>query len=264
MGFAEIDQVSYFGIIALGLLLETIRPLRQADGLPMRRWLNNLGLALLNYFILVMLGPLLYKLASDVIGIYQFGILKQLGASNTTSFVVLLLSLEFFAYWFHRASHAYPWLWRLHAVHHSDTEQDVTTTQRHHPIEILLLSVLSLPLVLLLGPDMSVLIAYSIFHGMVSTLSHANLSFGRTMNEALGRLLVTPDFHRVHHSIDRQFTDSNFGTICSVFDHLFGTAKLWDSDQQLNQPMGLKYFRGARDSRIDRLLVMPWRSDFPK
>jgi sterol desaturase/sphingolipid hydroxylase (fatty acid hydroxylase superfamily) len=155
--------------------------------------------------------------------------------------------------------HRIPWLWRLHAVHHSDTELDFTSTYRHHPLENLLGTIAAIPLTLLLGPPVIVIAVYQGFRVTVNILSHSNIYLPETLERWLRRLIVTPDFHRGHHSTDRQYTNSNYGSSLTVFDHLFGTATQRTFNEQADMPVGLHYFRGRRDSRLDQLLLMPFR-----
>ena len=260
----DIHQVGLIGAIAFGLLAETLKPLRKTAGVPLRRWLQNLGLALLNDMMMLWLGPLIYQLTRENLLAAHPGLLTSWNIGFAGALLSLFLLLELLAYGLHRLSHSNSWLWRLHAVHHSDVDFDVTTAERHHPAEVLISAVAILPVLLILQPDISVVIVYSLLHTVLNILTHANVSLGTTVQKYLGWLLVTPDFHRVHHSADRQYTNSNYGTVCALYDHLFGSARHWNAEQQRHEPIGLQYFRESRDSRLDRLLLMPWRAEFSR
>lgn len=258
----ELNQVSLIGAMALGMVFEMLAPLRQVSKVPLGRWCNNLLLTILNYALLMMLGPLLLGAAYALFGTEPKGLLAYIGASWWLSLLLVFLVLEFVTYWVHRASHSWAWLWRLHAVHHTDTEQDVTTTWRHHPLSFLLSSLTTLPILIMLGPDLSVLVIYNVLHALIATLSHANVSLGTTFNRMLGWFLVTPDFHRIHHSVDPRYTNSNYGTLCSLYDYIFGTTQHWTRQQHLTESIGLEYCREPKDSRLDQLLILPARSVF--
>lgn len=259
---ADLHQAALIGTMALGLLLEAMAPLRRGEGASTRRWLTNLGLSWVNYRMILWLGPWLYHWAQSTLSGFPDGLLPRLHANFVVSVLVVLLALEAVAYIQHRASHRFQFLWRLHAVHHSDIALDVTTAERHHPIEVVFTATLNLLTMLLLAPDMAVVVVCNLLSTVVNILSHANLTCGERVNRWLGWLVVTPDFHRVHHASDRGSTNSNYGTVFSLFDHIFGTAKSWTSSQQRDEQLGLEYFRAPRDSRLDQLLLMPIRSDF--
>lgn len=251
------DQALLAGLIGglvILMALEMLAPRRpEAPGLAYR-WTQNLSLAALNYLLVRWAGlGLALGLAGGTDGLGRWG------AGPWTSFAALLLATELAGYLLHRAYHRVPWLWRIHAVHHCDTEVDVTTAQRHHPIEALLWLPIELGLVLLLGPPLEVLVLHALLRQGISLFSHANLYLPQGLEAVLRRLLVTPDFHRLHHCSERRFTDSNYSTLVPWFDYLFGTASRRPFPEQTEMQLGLGYCRGRGDSRLDRLLTLPLR-----
>ena len=232
------------------------RPTRQALG----RWINNLLLAGITQTLLLALEPLMYFGVAQPLGWVQPGWLQRYDIHPLTGVVFLLLVLECVTYWLHRACHSIPLLWRLHAVHHADTEVDFSTAHRHHPGEALVSTLVTFPILLALGPTLEMAVIYHAAYGLVSALSHANLRLGTNVDVLLRRVVVTPAFHRVHHSANRTLTDSNFGTLTPWFDHLFGTACIQDPPADV----GLTYARDDRNRRIDRLLMLPFKKDFYK
>jgi sterol desaturase/sphingolipid hydroxylase (fatty acid hydroxylase superfamily) len=167
--------------------------------------------------------------------------------------------IEATAYASHRLFHAVPFLWRLHAVHHLDTEFDVTTSHRHHTVEIAAVSLLFVPIVALLGAPLIVVASVALLRVSVSLFSHSNLAVPNRLDRLLRWVLITPDFHRVHHSVDPRHTNSNFGAVLPWFDYLFGTATRKPFDEQPSMTVGLEYFRDPVESRFDHLLAMPFR-----
>ena len=254
-----IYQVSLIGSVVLACLLESFTPARAPSRAPGWRWLNNLALAVLNHAVLLLVMPLLYLGVVAILGLQGTGLLRRFDVSPFFAFVIFFLCLEFVGYWIHRAFHAFAPLWRLHAVHHSDTELDFSTAHRHHTLEVILTALATLPFVLLLGPDVRVLVAYQVVSSLVVALSHANVSLGVRPNKTLKWLVVTPDFHRVHHSAEQRFTNSHYGTLSPVFDHMFGTATPLAQVPGQDMVLGLEYFREPRLGRLDRLLVSPFR-----
>lgn len=248
--------------IMLVMLLESFWPLRPVSPAPLARWCNNLLLSALSFTTLFVLGPLLSVLVSLLPGFQEAGLLQRLALGPVASFAVLLLSLELVTYWFHRASHALPLLWRIHAVHHSDTEVDATTAHRHHPLEAIASALVGLPVLVWLGPSLDVLLAYNVLHASVTVLSHGNVTTAPWLDRALRLLLVTPNFHRMHHSTEQRYTDSNYATLLPVFDHLFRTASQGTAEQNRTMPLGLAYFREPRYARLGRLLALPFLSHF--
>ena len=225
------------------------------------RWLNNLGLTAVNYGLLMAFAPLAYSELVQAFGLQDFGLLHRFPLHPVAAFVALLLAMELTQYWVHRASHRCKWLWRLHALHHSDTQLDFSTTHRHHPAEALMSVVPSVGVIVLLGPELQVLLAFNLAVVVLNTLSHANMSWGTGLNRALKWIVVTPDFHRLHHSAEERHTNSHYGTTLPIFDHLFGTATpLADAPSQ-EMPIGLEYLREPRDARLDRMLLQPFLID---
>lgn len=245
-----------FCVIAVAELAFPRRPLRHGQT---SRWLNNLGLALVatlfNRGVFVFAGLSTAWWANQ----HEFGLLPSLGVGWWASAVIVVLVLGLEDYITHRLMHAVPFLWRLHAVHHSDTEFDLTTTYRNHPLAALVLMLLRLPVIAALGVPVSVLMAYEALRIAQNLFSHSNIRLPETVDRYLRWVLVTPDFHRTHHCSQRTFTDSNFSAVLPWFDYAFGSyrSRPYDSDAALE--IGLEQFREISDARLDKLLLMPLR-----
>lgn len=226
------------------------------------RWLNNISLTLINQVSVNVLSVA----ATIVIAWWgseaEIGLLQDSGIGFWPMLLLAVFTFELISYWFHRAMHAFPILWRLHAVHHSDTEVDFTTTYRNHPLELSVNAPLTIPVILVLGFPLEVVTAYQLLKTSINVFAHSNVQLPAKLDKALRLVLVTPDFHRIHHCSERVYTDSNFSAAFPIYDYLFGTAKSRPRVEHKTMQLGLEYFREALDGRVDRLLLMPfvWRS----
>ncbi len=259
---AQVTLGIVFGGVALVLAIETFAPFRPVPEGVLGRWINNLGLTLVDYALLMFLAPGMVLFITNLTGRPVHGLLDQWGLGPWLQFLVCLFILELLGYWLHRAFHILPWLWRIHAVHHSDTEVDATTAHRHHPFELFINTAVTVPVVIALGAEPIVLLAYNALRLAIAATSHGNLSFPVSLEKFLRGIVVTPDFHRMHHSAERRYTDSNYSGILPVFDYLFRTATRLDRDAQRTMTLGLEQFRAPVEGRLDHLLAMPFSRSF--
>lgn len=259
---AQILLGTVFGGVALVMLIESMSPMRAEPKAPLIRWVSNLTLSIVAYIILFSIAPLVSILIAQTMGLENAGLLHHFEIGYIPSFILTLLCLELVGYWLHRASHSAPVLWRIHAVHHSDVDMDATTSLRRHPLEHVISALAFVPTLIALGPDPLVLLGYNVLHAAVSALNHDNFSLGKSADRVLRLFIVTPDFHRVHHSSEQRYTDSNYAPILPMFDYLFRTATKCTTEQQKTMPFGLTYFRERKYSRLDQLLLMPFQPKF--
>jgi len=245
-----------FGGMLFFLTLETLWPRRAEDGTSVLRLSNNLLLACVNFIAVLLLSHLLAA-SGWLQQLALFGGLTQLGP--VTSFCILFLVLEAFMYGIHRIYHTIPLLWRIHAVHHCDTEVDATTSQRHHTLEVLINTALLAPVLVLLAPEPAVFLLVALTRLAIGIFSHSNLQVPKFVDRCLRWVLVTPDFHRLHHRSQRTFTDSNYSASLPLFDYLFGTASDALYDQHTHFELGLEYLRTPADSHLHRLIALPFR-----
>lgn len=253
--------VGMISALVVAAILETVFPRRAEPAGNTARWANNIGLALINqisvnWFTVGVMVVLAWWGEEE-----NFGLLRQVDLGFWPSLLLAVLVFEFIAYWFHRALHTIPWLWRIHAVHHSDTELDFTTTYRNHPVELYVNAPLTIPIILLLGFPVAVVTAYQLIKTTVSVIAHSNIKIPQRVDRVIRKIIITPDYHRLHHCSDAKYTDSNFCAAFPLYDYLFGTASDRSYEAHDNMEIGLEYFRDPADSRIDRLLLMPfvWR-----
>jgi len=259
----ELIAYLLIGLVSLCLAWEMITPRRPERAGLGSRWISNISLTVIGQTIaqgrhmLTLLGAawLGHHWGGGVLARHDLG---WLGSFLITGFV-----FEFVGYAMHVLMHEVPWLWRFHAVHHSDTDLDVFSTYRHHPGESILVAAVSLPTIVLLAPPVTVLLALEAFRMTVNVLSHSNIYIPERVERALSWFVITPDFHRLHHCSDRRYTNSNYGVTIPWLDRLFGTASDRPFTEQVSMELGLEYLREPRDSRLDRLLALPFTS-FPQ
>lgn len=220
------------------------------------RWLNNLGLAFINTLLLRLLFP------TAAVGITAFAIEHGWGLFNNYSLslgltiVASVLILDFTIWLQHRMMHAVPILWRLHRVHHADLDFDVTTGVRFHPLEMVLSLLIKFAAIVVLGPPVVAVVIFEVLLNAASMFNHSNIRLSHRLDRILRWWVVTPDMHRVHHSVKKNEANANFGFNLPWWDRLFGT--YCDQPQVDHEIMeiGICTFRDLR--RCARLPGMLW------
>ena len=230
-------------------------PDRRLSDLVGRRWFGNLGLYLLSGGLLML--PKVAAFSTAIIADDpSFGLLNWLDPTPALHGVLALLAFDAISYATHRLSHCVGALWRLHAVHHSDPDLDVTTTLRHHPIEALWVAALMSPAVLLIGISPGEVVAYTLLEWFVQSAAHANLPLPTRIDAVLRHFIVTPGFHRCHHSRDPAETDTNYGQTFTVWDRLF-SSRCRSVAYRRQSEFGLDDFRDIKSQGLYQLLTQP-------
>lgn len=249
----------FAGVFAAMALWEALAPRRQQRTPRAWRWPNNLGLVVVDTVVLRILFP------TAAVGFAMFAAERGWGLLNTIALqawskvLIAILVLDLVIYLQHVLFHTVPTLWRLHRMHHADLEFDVTTGVRFHPVEIVISMVIKISAVAALGaPPLSVL-AFEVILNATSMFSHSNVRLSQSLDRVLRWIVVTPDMHRVHHSIERRETDSNFGFNLPWWDWLFGTYRPEPEAGQEAMTLGIPQFRNPRELRLDRMLLQPLR-----
>lgn len=251
--------IALFGVLIVAALVESVFPRRKESANPGYRWANNLGLWLIGQVNVSWVTTFALVSAEWWTGGRTTGVLSDQALGFWTNVLLAILVFELMGYLFHRAMHAFPWLWRIHLVHHNDTELDFSTTYRSHPLDLVILAPLTVPVVLLLGLPAAAMVMYQLLRTTITVFAHSNIYIPEPVDRALRYVIVTPDFHRLHHSSDRRFTDSNYSAAFPIYDYIFGTATNKPFTEHETMELGLGYFRSPVDSRIDRLLLLPFR-----
>jgi sterol desaturase/sphingolipid hydroxylase (fatty acid hydroxylase superfamily) len=223
-----------------------------------QRWPNNLLIVALDTLAVRLLFPLAAVGAAAVAAEQGWGIFNMASVPLWLAVVVSVVVLDIVIYFQHRLFHSVSWLWRLHRMHHADLEFDLTTGLRFHPLEILISMGIKLAAVTVLGaPPLAVLI-FEVVLNATSMFNHGNVRLSARLDRWFRLFLVTPDMHRVHHSIIRRETDSNFGFNLPWWDRLFGTYQAQPDAGHLGMTIGIEDFREPRELRLDRMLIQPF------
>lgn len=249
----------FLGLFLALALLEVLAPRRIVHPAKSRRWLTNIGIVMIDSVLV----RLVFKTAA-VGGAHWasqngIGIFNLVAVPLWLAIAVSIVALDFAVWLEHLASHKIPVFWLIHRMHHSDTDFDLTTAVRFHPIEIVLSMAWKYLVVLALGaPALSVLIFEIVLNG-AAMFNHANLRLPLWLDRWLRLAVVTPDMHRVHHSIDARETNSNYGFNLSIWDRLFGTYVDQPSLGHDNMKIGLADWQDERPTKIIWALLVPFR-----
>ena len=233
------------------------RPRRERAFSRLTRWPNNIVIVVFNTVVLRILFPTAavgIALAAEANG---WGLLNAFPLPAGLAVLLSVVIMDFAIYLQHVLVHAVPALWRVHRMHHADLDYDVTTGARFHPIEIVISMGLKLMVVGALGAPALAVIIFEVILNATSMFNHGNVRLPKNVDRMLRLILVTPDMHRVHHSVIPEETNSNFGFSLPWWDRLFGTYT--DQPQNGHEAMaiGIEQFRESRDLRLDRMLLQP-------
>ncbi len=251
--------VAFTGIFAAMALLELLAPRRQQAVTRAQRWPGNLGIVALNTLLVRLVLP------TTAVALAALGEAKGWGLFNTIGLPVWaavglgVILLDLAIYLQHVLVHAVPALWRLHRMHHADLEFDVTTGARFHPIEILLSMVLKLMVIAALGPPAVAVLLFEVLLNATAMFNHSNVRVPAGLDRVLRLIVVTPDMHRIHHSVVPKETNSNFGFSLPWWDRLFGTYRAEPAAGQVGMTIGVEQFRDVSEQRLDRMLTQPFR-----
>jgi len=257
MDETAIRLVAFVSMFAVMAVAEAVAPRRRLR-FGHRRWPANLLIVLINSLVVRLLpvaGAGAVALWAEA---HHFVLFNLLSWPSTIELVCAVILLDLVIYTQHVIFHAVPLLWRLHMVHHADRDIDVTTGLRFHPLEILLSMLIKMAVVALLGaPVLAVLLFELILNGM-AMFNHANVALPLRLDALIRRLLVTPDMHRVHHSVIRQETNSNYGFNLSLWDRLFGTYRAQPEAGHDAMVIGLDYLQHAPTQNLAFMLRLPF------
>ena len=256
-----------FGLFVLVLLvmagLETWLPRRQRRHSRQNRWTTNLGL-LASDFLAVSLFTVLVPVTAVLAAIWAqsagIGLFNALPVPGWVAGIVAFVALDFVIWAQHLVFHKVPLLWRVHSVHHTDHDLDATTGIRFHPVENVLSILIKAGAVVLLGAPPLAVVLFEATVNATALFNHANLRLPLPLDRVLRLFVVTPDMHRVHHSIERDETDSNYGFALSVWDRLFSTYRAQPRAGHDGMTIGLAEWQAdSRPNRLGWLIALPFR-----
>jgi sterol desaturase/sphingolipid hydroxylase (fatty acid hydroxylase superfamily) len=251
----------FLGLFALFAGLEAIAPRRPRTFARSRRWPTNLAITVLNTVALrglAVLLPLLAIGAALDAGAQGWGLFNRLDWPGWVELVLAILILDLCIWAQHLVTHKVPLFWRFHRVHHADRDMDVTTGFRFHPVEIVASMGLKIGLVYLLGPSALAVLVFEVLLSGTALFNHANVTLPAGLDRVLRLVLVTPDMHRVHHSVRREEHDSNYGFCLSVWDRIFRTHVPQPKAGHDAMTVGLEW-QDERPARLGWALALPFR-----
>ena len=255
----EIRMGFFFGMLVFIALWEVMAPKRALTVSKTVRWANNLGLVFFNSFILRVLFPAAAVGVATLASQQNWGLMNYYDVSLGLAAVASVIIMDFVIYIQHVMVHAVPILWRLHRVHHADLDYDVTTGARFHTIEIILSMLIKFATILLLGPPVVAVIIFEIMLNATAMFNHGNISLPKTLDKYLRLFLVTPDMHRVHHSIEDDEANSNFGFSLPWWDLLFGSYRDQPRAGHKGMTIGINKFRDPKQvSWLPGMLMLPF------
>ena len=251
----------FLGLFALLAAVEALVPRRQRTQPRATRWITNWAIVILDTITLRALAvalPLLAVGAAIDAQAQGWGLMNAVAWPTWLKVLATVLIFDFAIWLQHVITHKIPILWRIHRVHHADRDIDVTTAIRFHPVEIALSMLLKIGLVYLLGPPALGIILFEIILNGTAMFNHANIKLPLRVDAVVRQVLVTPDMHRVHHSIERHEHDSNYGFALSIWDRLFRTYIPQPERGHEEMTIGLEW-QDDRPSQLGWSLALPFR-----
>lgn len=252
----------FLGTFAVVALWEVVAPRRELIVSKAYRWASNVGLVVFN----TVLVRLLFPLAAVGLALFcaenGWGVLNHFQVPFWIAVPLAVIVMDFVIWLQHVMVHAVPLLWRLHRVHHADIDYDVTTGARFHPIEIILSMLIKFATIVVLGPPVVAVVIFEVLLNATSMFNHGNIRLPASLDRLLRWVVVTPDMHRVHHSIEDDETNSNFGFNLTWWDRLFGTYREQPRGGHTGMTIGIRDFNDPREvDRLDGMLWLPFKGE---
>lgn len=252
---------AFAGVLAVMVIWEVLAPRRSRALARRRRWPANFAIVVLNTVVVRLLFPAATVGVALAAETHGWGLLHRYDVPTWAALGAAIILLDLAIYLQHVAFHAVPALWRLHRTHHADLDIDVTTGSRFHPVEIVLSMLVRFAVITALGVPPAAVVVFEVLLNVASMFNHGNVRIPLAIEPALRWLLVTPDMHRVHHSIERDETNSNFGFNLSLWDRFFGTYRAQPRAGHLGMTIGIPEFRDpAQCDTLTGMLAIPFHT----
>jgi sterol desaturase/sphingolipid hydroxylase (fatty acid hydroxylase superfamily) len=249
---------AFLGVLLAMAFLEMLAPRRPLTTPKAARWFGNLGVVVIGAVLLRIVFPITAVQLAVWAGQKEWGLFNALELPYGLILILSIVLLDFIIYLQHVMFHAVPTLWRLHMMHHADLDYDLTTGIRFHPIEILISMVIKFSAVVVLGtPALAVILFEIILNGM-AMFNHGNLFIPLGLDRVLRWVVVTPDMHRVHHSVFPSETNSNYGFNLSWWDRIMGTYRHQPRLGHQGMTIGLNQFRDPSRLTLVGMLILPF------
>lgn len=251
----------FLSLFAAFAIWEMSSPRRRLTARKSLRWFSNLALVTMNTLLTPLLVPIVALAMAKLAQENGWGLFNVFDVAYPLAFVATILALDFIIYLQHVMFHSVPILWRLHRVHHSDVDLDVTSGTRFHLIEIMISMMIKVAAIALIGPPVMAVLVFEVLLNGTAMFNHANIRLPLPVDRVIRLFLVTPDMHRVHHSVIRAETDSNYGFNLPWWDYLCGTYRAQPVKGHDGMTIGVPQFREEKDQYLHRLLIQPLLND---
>jgi sterol desaturase/sphingolipid hydroxylase (fatty acid hydroxylase superfamily) len=256
-----IIRLSVFAaVLLLVALWEIIAPRRTLQVNKRKRWLTNLSLVVIDTVAVRFMFPILPVALAQVAESRGWGLFNSVSLTLWLNILLSFIILDFIIYLQHRLFHHIPLLWRLHRMHHTDLDLDVTSGNRFHPLEIVISMLIKMAAIILLGAPAVAVLAFEVVLNACAMFNHGNIKLPAAVDRLLRLVLVTPDMHRVHHSVIVRETNSNFGFNLPWWDRICRTYRPQPEKGHLDMTIGLREYRNPEKLTLPRLLVQPFSS----
>tara|TARA_R110001592_G_scaffold363396_2_gene687667 strand:- start:83358 stop:84179 length:822 start_codon:yes stop_codon:yes gene_type:complete len=254
----QVRLAAFLFIILLVACWEILAPRRALSTSKLLRWVNNWSISILNSLLLYLAFPVLAVGIAFVVTEHHWGLFNLLGVPALTSILLFVILFDLAIYWQHRLYHKVPLLWRLHRMHHSDPDFDVSTGIRFHPLSIILSMLIKMLVIVSLGPPPVAVLLAEIMLNVTTMFNHGNIHLPTKFDSLLRLFVVTPDMHRVHHSVEPEETNTNFGFSFPWWDRLFNTYRAQPHAGHEAMEVGVRGFQDARAQYLHKLLAQPF------
>lgn len=247
----------FLGVFAFMAIWEIAAPRRAFNTSKISRWCNNITITFLNSVVIRLIFPVTALGVALIAKERGWGILNIFEMGDWTAGVIAIVALDFIIYLQHRLFHSVKALWRIHMVHHTDLDIDVTTGARFHPFEIILSMIIKMIAIVLIGAPAWSVLTFEVLLNGASMFNHGNAFIALRIDSILRKFIVTPDMHRVHHSVLMDETNSNFGFNLPWWDYLFGTYRDQPAEGHQGMTIGLPSFRDPNRLTLQHILALP-------
>jgi len=252
----------FLGVFAVIAAWEVFAPRRALTVSKALRWTSNLSLVVLNTVLLRLLFPLAAVGLAAFSAQNGWGLINHFEVPLWVAVPLAVIAMDFVIWLQHVMVHAVPALWRLHRVHHADLDYDVTTGARFHPLEIILSMLIKFATITVLGPPVVAVVIFEVMLNATALFNHGNIRLPGAIDRVLRWVLVTPDMHRVHHSVEDDETNSNFGFSLTWWDRLFGTYRDQPRAGHVGMTIGIHGHTDPREvDRLDGMLLLPFKGE---